>query len=56
MIAAKAAFAIGSTWRRMDASERGKLINKWATLVERDQIFIAVSLIDIFWEKYSGCP
>uniref|UniRef100_V5GV38 Retinal dehydrogenase 2 n=1 Tax=Anoplophora glabripennis TaxID=217634 RepID=V5GV38_ANOGL len=34
--AAKAAFARGSEWRTMDASERGKLINNLADLMLRD--------------------
>uniref|UniRef100_H2ZY37 Aldehyde dehydrogenase 1 family member A1 n=1 Tax=Latimeria chalumnae TaxID=7897 RepID=H2ZY37_LATCH len=35
--AAREAFQLGSLWRTMDASERGKLLNKLADLVERDQ-------------------
>ncbi|XP_072037504.1 aldehyde dehydrogenase 1A1-like [Amphiura filiformis] len=34
--AAKDAFKIGSPWRRMDASQRGRLLNKLADLVDRD--------------------
>jgi len=34
--AAKRAFKLGSEWRTMDASKRGKLINKLADLIERD--------------------
>ncbi|XP_055585639.1 aldehyde dehydrogenase X, mitochondrial [Uranotaenia lowii] len=34
--AAKAAFARNSSWRQMDASARGKLLNKLADLMERD--------------------
>lgn len=34
--AAKAAFKIGSPWRKLDASARGKIINKLADLLERD--------------------
>ncbi|XP_060524021.1 aldehyde dehydrogenase 1A1-like [Cylas formicarius] len=34
--AAKAAFSRGSPWRKMDASARGKLLNKLADLMERD--------------------
>lgn len=34
--AAEAAFASGSVWRKMDASARGKLLNKLADLIERD--------------------
>ena len=40
--AAREAFKLGSPWRRMDASERGKLINKLADLLERDVKYIAV--------------
>ncbi|CAO1380351.1 unnamed protein product [Diamesa hyperborea] len=39
--AAKQAFKLGSPWRRMDASERGNLINKLADLMERDRVYIA---------------
>lgn len=38
--AAKAAFAIGSPWRTMDASDRGKLLNKLADLMERDTDYL----------------
>uniref|UniRef100_A0A5S6QX73 Aldedh domain-containing protein n=1 Tax=Trichuris muris TaxID=70415 RepID=A0A5S6QX73_TRIMR len=34
--AARSAFTRGSEWRRMDASQRGILLNKLADLVERD--------------------
>ncbi|KAL5004464.1 hypothetical protein ScPMuIL_017920 [Solemya velum] len=39
--AANAAFKIGSSWRTMDASKRGRLLNKLADLIERDQAYIA---------------
>ncbi|KAG5264148.1 hypothetical protein AALO_G00272680 [Alosa alosa] len=39
--AARAAFALGSPWRRMDASERGRLLGKLADLVERDSAYLA---------------
>ncbi|XP_064487759.1 aldehyde dehydrogenase, mitochondrial-like [Ornithodoros turicata] len=39
--AAKAAFARGSPWRTMDASNRGRLIHKLADLIERDVDYIA---------------
>lgn len=39
--AAQAAFRLGSPWRRMDASERGQLLNRLADLIERDHIRIA---------------
>ncbi|KAJ4444437.1 hypothetical protein ANN_06229 [Periplaneta americana] len=39
--AAKAAFKIGSPWRKLDASARGKLLNKFADLVERDMKTLA---------------
>lgn len=42
--AARKAFKRGSTWRRMDASKRGKLIYKFADLLERDIAYLAVSL------------
>ena len=41
--AAKVAFKLGSKWRRMDASERGKMLTKFADLCERDIAMIAVS-------------
>lgn len=39
--AAKKAFARGSEWRNLDASARGKLMRKFADLLERDQEYIA---------------
>merc|ERR1719347_56864 len=39
--AAREAFLIGSSWRTMDASMRGKLILKLADLMERDKEYIA---------------
>ena len=39
--AAKAAFQLGSKWRTMDASERGRLIYKLADVLERDVYHIA---------------
>jgi acyl-CoA reductase-like NAD-dependent aldehyde dehydrogenase len=39
--AAKKAFELGSPWRRMDASERGRLLYKLADLIERDYAYIA---------------
>jgi len=41
--AARLAFSLGSVWRRMDASERGHLLDKLADLVERDRAVLAVS-------------
>lgn len=41
--AARLAFSLGSVWRRMDASERGRLLSKLADLVERDMVYLAVS-------------
>lgn len=43
MRAARLAFSLGSVWRRMDASERGRLLDKLADLVERDRAILAVS-------------
>lgn len=40
--AAKEAFQLGSPWRRMDASHRGKLLNRLADLIERDRAYLAV--------------
>lgn len=55
--AARKAFELGSPWRTMDASERGRLLNKLADLVERDRLILAVSMIreQKDWEK-SLCP
>ncbi|XP_053208957.1 aldehyde dehydrogenase 1A1-like isoform X2 [Panonychus citri] len=39
--AAKEAFKLGSEWRTMDASARGKLLNKLADLIERDADYLA---------------
>nr|XP_054752307.1 aldehyde dehydrogenase X, mitochondrial-like [Lytechinus pictus] len=39
--AANEAFRLGSPWRTMDASERGRLLNKLADLIERDQVYLA---------------
>ncbi|XP_075067084.1 aldehyde dehydrogenase 1A1 [Mixophyes fleayi] len=39
--AAREAFQLGSPWRRMDASERGKLLNKLADLMERDALILS---------------
>ncbi|MBW00292.1 Retinal dehydrogenase 1, partial [Eschrichtius robustus] len=39
--AARQSFQIGSPWRTMDASERGRLINKLADLIERDRLLLA---------------
>ena len=41
--AATDAFRLGSPWRRMDATERGYLMNKLADAMERDKHYIAVS-------------
>ncbi|EGW02516.1 Retinal dehydrogenase 1 [Cricetulus griseus] len=39
--AARQAFQIGSPWRTMDASERGRLLFKLADLIERDHLLLA---------------
>lgn len=39
--AAREAFQIGSPWRRLDASERGRILNKLADLVERDRSILS---------------
>ncbi|KAJ8299857.1 hypothetical protein KUTeg_022604 [Tegillarca granosa] len=41
--AARAAFKLGSPWRRMDASERGNILNKLCDLIERDRCYLAVN-------------
>eukprot|EP00794_Sanderia_malayensis_P009841 gene9841-10851_t len=39
--AATEAFKLGSPWRRMDASDRGILLNRLADLIERDRDYLA---------------
>ncbi|XP_010623473.3 aldehyde dehydrogenase, cytosolic 1-like [Fukomys damarensis] len=39
--AARQAFQIGSPWRTLDASERGRLLYKLADLIERDRLLLA---------------
>ncbi|KAG8595767.1 hypothetical protein GDO81_001620 [Engystomops pustulosus] len=39
--AAREAFKLGSPWRTMNASERGKLLNKLADLIERDILILS---------------
>ncbi|CAO4371754.1 unnamed protein product [Caenorhabditis nigoni] len=39
--AARKAFQVGSEWRRMDASQRGVLLNRLADLMERDRVILA---------------
>jgi len=39
--AAREAFTLNSTWRTMDASARGCLLNKLADLIERDQKYLS---------------
>ncbi|KAL5004766.1 hypothetical protein ScPMuIL_018222 [Solemya velum] len=39
--AANEAFRLGSPWRRMDAADRGNLLNKLADLMERDRVVLA---------------
>ena len=41
--AARAAFRLGSPWRRMDASDRGLLLTRLADAIERDAGYLAVS-------------
>ncbi|XP_059910362.1 aldehyde dehydrogenase 1A1-like [Gadus macrocephalus] len=41
VMSARAAFELGSPWRSMDASDRGRLLNKLADLVERDHLLLA---------------
>jgi len=42
--AAKLAFKRGSEYRQMDASARGRLLLKLASLIERDRIYLAVCI------------
>ena len=41
--AARDAVKLGSPWRKMDASQRGRLMYKLADLIDRDAEYIAVS-------------
>jgi len=43
--AANEAFKIGSPWRRLDASKRGKMLSNMAALYERDAVYLAVTII-----------
>ena len=42
--AANNAFKLDAPWRLMDASDRGRLMNRLADLIERDQNYLAVSI------------
>ncbi len=53
---ARDAFKIGSEWRSMDASARGQLLIKFATLLKRDREYLSVNKFcgkktqfQIFW-------
>ena len=54
--AARDAFCLGSPWRTADASQRGQLIDRFASLMERDAAYLAVSdfLILIFSIVFSS--
>ncbi|KAH7727129.1 aldehyde dehydrogenase family 1 member A3 [Aphelenchoides avenae] len=39
--AAQEAFRLGSPWRRMDAAQRGRLINRFADLIEQNAVQLA---------------
>jgi len=41
VVAARKAFQLGSPWRTMDASQRGRLLYKLADLIERDHTYLA---------------
>lgn len=43
--AAHLAFSLGSVWRRLDASERGRLLDKLADLVERDRAVLVTRAV-----------
>ena len=40
--AARAAFAWNAAWRTMEAQQRGRIMMKWADLIERDADQLAV--------------
>ena len=46
--AANNAFKLGSEWRTMDASDRGRIMNRLADLIERDAGYLAVSTYKIW--------
>ena len=39
--AARRAFQLGSPWRTTDASQRGRLLDRLADLIERDRVYLA---------------
>ena len=39
--AASDAYSLNSPWRRMDAYQRGQLLNRLADLIERDKVYLA---------------
>uniref|UniRef100_A0A1B0BSG1 Aldehyde dehydrogenase domain-containing protein n=1 Tax=Glossina palpalis gambiensis TaxID=67801 RepID=A0A1B0BSG1_9MUSC len=45
--AARDAFRLGSRWRRMDASDRGNLINRLVDLIQPDRVYLAVSIVSL---------
>ena len=55
--AAQDAFKSGSPWRTMDASDRGRLLNRLADLIERDMEYLAVSwFLTLSNNSYSFLP
>ena len=50
------AFKLGSPWRTMDASQRGKLLYKVADLIERDLDYLAVSEIMLYYNLRQAQP
>lgn len=42
--AAHEAFRFGSAWRTMNASDRGKLLYNLSNLIEKDAVYLAVSI------------
>ncbi|KAM9331105.1 aldehyde dehydrogenase 1A1-like [Gastrophryne carolinensis] len=53
--AAREAFALGSTWRTMDASQRGRLLYKLADLMERDRVTICTIECMDAGKVFAGC-
>ena len=49
MAAAKAAFRRDSAYRQMNASARGRLLLKLADLIDRDRIYLAVSMLTLLF-------
>jgi len=43
--AANEAFKLNSPWRKFEPAKRGALLNRLADLIERDAVYLAVSIV-----------